>query len=49
LKIELERSLSRLANELVDEKGTEGQWIAAFVQACDWFKKQVVSIVSRSC
>jgi len=49
LKIELERSLSRLANELVDEKGTEGQWIAAFVQACDWFEKQVVSIVSRSC
>jgi hypothetical protein len=41
--MEMEQSLARLAKELLDEKRTGVQWISAFVRACDWFEKQVVS------
>jgi cullin 4 len=47
LKMEMEQSLSRLAKELLDEEQTGANWLAAFVQACDWFESQVVSRLSN--
>jgi len=50
VRMEIEQSLAHLAKELLDEKRTRGQWIDKFVQACDWFEKQVVStVLPHSC
>ena len=45
-KMEMEQSLSRLVTELlVTEKRTGIEWIAAFVEGCEWFEQQVVSLL----
>lgn len=45
LKMEVEQSLARLAQELLEEKRSAVQWLSVFVDGCNWFEKQVVSIL----
>lgn len=43
LKLELERCLGNILNDLVRDERTGVAWLEPFVQACEWFWKRVVS------
>lgn len=44
-KMEMDQSLNRLKELLVTEKRTGVEWVAAFVEGCEWFETQVVSLL----
>ncbi|EIN13362.1 Cullin-4B [Punctularia strigosozonata HHB-11173 SS5] len=46
VKLELERCIGKLANELKNEKIDAVAWIVPFNRACDWFQKRVVLLES---
>ena len=43
LRLELEQSVGRLANDLTATAEKGMNWIATFVKTCQWFERRVVS------
>lgn len=48
LKLELERCFRNLLKELLDNAQSGIKWLEPFIQACEWFDKQVVSSTALS-
>ncbi len=44
LKLSLEQGIGKIATRLVSSAQTGEQWLESFVNACEWFEKQVVRV-----